>query len=188
MDLTQLMGLFGNKDELGGLAKKAGVDSGQIEGLLSNGLPEILGALKTNTNSEDGMNSLFSALGKHENVDIKSLLSNPENIDVNDGSKILGHIFGSKQNDVNDRLAKSAGISSSQAGNVMSMLAPLLMGALGNAKKESNLDSSGLKSMLGSLMGAGGVMNAAKGFLDKDGDGDIIDDAAGMLGGLFGKK
>ncbi|MBY0519510.1 MAG: hypothetical protein K2P79_03685 [Sphingomonas sp.] len=36
--------------------------------------------------------------------------------------------------------------------------------------------------------GAGGMMGQISGMLDRDGDGNPINDLAGMAGGLFGKK
>jgi hypothetical protein len=49
----------------------------------------------------------------------------------------------------------------------------------------------GLTEKLGGLTNmanASGLINQAKGFIDKDKDGDIMDDLQGMLGGLFGSK
>lgn len=48
-------------------------------------------------------------------------------------------------------------------------------------------------SMLGGGAGggqgaAGGIMGQMTGMLDRDGDGDPLNDIAGMAGGLFGKK
>jgi hypothetical protein len=50
---------------------------------------------------------------------------------------------------------------------------------------------SGITEKLGGLTNManiGGLVNQAKGFIDKDKDGDIMDDLQGMLGGLFGGK
>ncbi|MGY4395954.1 hypothetical protein ACVWZA_001127 [Sphingomonas sp. UYAg733] len=43
-------------------------------------------------------------------------------------------------------------------------------------------------SLLGASGGAGGVMGKVGGMLDRDGDGNPLDDLAGLAGGLFGKK
>lgn len=68
------------------------------------------------------------------------------------------------------------------------------------ASKKSKLDQDQLGSimnqiggegalgdMVGKLGGVGGL-GAVSSFLDKDGDGDLMDDISGMTGGLFGKK
>jgi hypothetical protein len=51
----------------------------------------------------------------------------------------------------------------------------------------------GIAEKLGGLGGGlggnmGGLVETAKGFIDKDKDGDIMDDLQGMLGGLIGGK
>ncbi|MGH6613182.1 hypothetical protein [Sphingomonas sp.] len=43
-------------------------------------------------------------------------------------------------------------------------------------------------SLLGASGGADGLLGKVGGMLDRDGDGNPLDDIAGMAGGLFGKK
>lgn len=43
-------------------------------------------------------------------------------------------------------------------------------------------------SMLGGSEGAGGVLGQVTGMLDRDGDGNPLNDLAGLAGGLFGGK
>jgi hypothetical protein len=67
------------------------------------------------------------------------------------------------------------------------------MGALGKAKQSRGLDGDGLASMLGAerkaaAASAPDAMGMLNEMLDADGDGSALDDVAGMLGGLFGKK
>ena len=113
-----------------------------------------------------------------------------------DGDGILGHILGNKRGAVEQGVARSSGLDAGTVGKLLPMLAPLVMGALGRAKKENNLDAGGLASMLNQErarvehdtpgMKDGGLL----GMLDMDNDGDITDDVAqlgGMLGSFFGK-
>jgi hypothetical protein len=70
------------------------------------------------------------------------------------------------------------------------MLAPLVMGAVGRAKRESNLDSGGVSTLLTSeqehlKQSAPGVMGALSRFLDQDNDGSVMDDVSGLLGKAF---
>jgi len=70
------------------------------------------------------------------------------------------------------------------------MLAPLVMGALGRAKRENQLDSNGLSTMLTGeherlKESAPGVMGALSRFLDHNNDGNVMDDVSGMLGKAF---
>lgn len=113
-----------------------------------------------------------------------------------DGEGILGHILGNKRGAVEQGVARSSGLDAGTVGKLLPMLAPLVMGALGRAKKEQNLDAGGLASMLNQErsrvehdtpgMQEGGLL----GMLDMDDDGDITDDVAklgGMLGSFFSK-
>ena len=85
-----------------------------------------------------------------------------------------------------------AGIDPAKAGMLLSMLAPLVMGALGKAQRDGKLDPGGLAGMLGGEQqraadAAPGVMGMLGKFLDRDGDGSVMDDIGGMLGKTFGR-
>ena len=93
-------------------------------------------------------------------------------------------------------MARSSGLDVGAVAKLLPMLAPLVMGALGRAKKQKNLDAGGLSSMLNPErarvehdtpgMKEGGLL----GMLDMDDDGDVSDDVAkigGMLSSFFGK-
>ena len=73
---------------------------------------------------------------------------------------------------------------------MLSTLAPIAMAYLGKEKKQTNAGSADLNGLLGGLLGSqqkgssGGIMDIITGVIDKDGDGDIVDDLIGM----FGKK
>jgi hypothetical protein len=70
------------------------------------------------------------------------------------------------------------------------MLAPLVMGALGRAKRENSLDAGGLSTLLTGEQehlkeSAPGVMGALSRFLDQNNDGSVMDDVSGLLGKAF---
>jgi len=80
-----------------------------------------------------------------------------------------------------------------KAGQLLAMLAPLVMGALGRAQQERGLDAGGLTNLLVGeqeqlKQSAPGVMGALGRFLDRDGDGSVLDDVGGLLGKTFGGK
>jgi hypothetical protein len=114
------------------------------------------------------------------------------------GAGILNHLLGERQSGAVDMISKMSGLDSSQTGNLMTMLAPMVMGMLGKQKQQQGLDVSGLAGMLTHTVTSqkqsnNPLMNLATNFLDKDGDGSILDDVAGMvgknlLGSLFGGK
>jgi hypothetical protein len=85
------------------------------------------------------------------------------------------------------------GIDWVMAGMLLSLLAPIVLGALGKSARERGLDPGGLAGMLGGEQQAaaknapGGLMGMLGKFLDKDGDGSVMDDIGGMLGGKLGR-
>jgi hypothetical protein len=73
------------------------------------------------------------------------------------------------------------------------MLAPLVMGALGRAKRQTRADTGGLADLLGGAtrqmdQQAPDLMSGLGRMLDADGDGSAIDDIAGIAGRLFGDR
>ncbi len=48
--------------------------------------------------------------------------------------------------------------------------------------------AGGIMDKLGGLTGAGGIMGTVTGMLDRDGDGNPLNDVMGMAKGLFGSK
>ena len=112
--------------------------------------------------------------------------------DTDDGSKILGHIFGNEKDQIVSTLAKETEMDSDQVSGALSSMAPAMMSGLSAATDSaSKVDlSNGLD--LTDLMGmfGGGIPEAAQeqasglfGGLLGGGKGFGI---GGLLGGLFG--
>lgn len=169
----------------------------------------LMSALAKNANSSEGASSLANALDRdHDGSilnDVMGMVTGANRnagsggIDLNrmlNGAGILNHVLGNKQSGAIDMISKMSGLDSNKTGSLMTMLAPVIMGALGKAKRENNLDSSGLSSLLTGTVNkhsdSNPMLSLATRFLDADGDGSILDDLAGMgmkmLGGLFGRK
>ena len=69
-------------------------------------------------------------------------------------------------------------------------LAPLLMGALAQQKKQEHVDASGLAGLLGGITSNSadsGIMKMVTNLLDADDDGNIMDDVGGLLQGFLKK-
>ena len=117
----------------------------------------------------------------------------PEQSRALNGSGIINHILGPNQSGAIDMISKMSGLDSSKTGNLMTTLAPMVMSLLGQQKKQQGLDMAGIAGLLTNSVGqqkqAGNpLMDMATRFLDKDGDGSVMDDVAGMVGkGLISK-
>mgnify|MGYP001498753811 FL=1 len=132
-------------------------------------------------------------MDKHQIDNLDDISGFLNNVDTNDGSKILGHMFADKGGRVQNNLSQQTGLDGSQISNLLSQFAPLLLGMLGSQKKQQGLDAGGVADMTSQLTGmlgqsgGGNLMGLASKFLDADNDGSIIDDVGGLLGKLFRK-
>jgi len=182
--------------------------------VVSMALPLLMGAMKRNASTPQGASGLMNALNnKHDG----SLLDNlggffgggVDDTQKTDGLGILGHVFGGSQDNVVGALSQKSGMKSNEVMNILSTLAPIVLGYIGKQKKQQNVSSeSGIGDLLGGLMGGGAQQqkqqSLIESLLDGDNDGSILDDVAGMvfgggnqqkkkgglgglLGGLFGR-
>ncbi|MBW6463524.1 MAG: DUF937 domain-containing protein [Bacillota bacterium] len=133
------------------LGKKAGARPDEARKVAQNALPALLGALKQNAASPDGAKSLNKALEDHKNDNVSDITNFLKNVDTNDGAKMLQHIFGSKNENVQKDLAQKAGVDTSQVSTLLTQLAPLVLGALGNQKKEQG--GSDVMNLIGNVFG-----------------------------------
>ena len=193
MNLEALLGLLQGQD-LGQLAEQVGGNEGQVKNGVMAALPAMLTALSKNTGTEKGAEELNNALEKkHDGSILDNLSGYLSNPDLKDGAGILNHLFGSQTSNVANAVSQSSGLDSNGSMKMLQMLAPVLMGMLGQQKKQNNLDAEGignLTSMLasnfGSEAGASGIMDVVTNLLDANKDGNVMDDIMGMVGKLFG--
>lgn len=179
------------------MASKIGGNNDGIKRAAAVAVPMIISALQRNAGSREGAESLAKALDKKHSSggilgDLGSLLGGSN---MSEGGKILGHVFGSRQGNVTQQLGKATGLGNQGAGDLMSMLAPMVMGALGQAKQQSGAGVSGLQDLLRSEQKTiqkrqPKQMGMIEGMLDSDGDGDvdlgdILKKGSGLLSGFF---
>lgn len=199
------------KSIISGVAGSTGQDTQKTNSVLTMALPVLMKAMQRNAATPEGASGLMGALsGKHDGSildNLGDLFGGGVDQEVtNDGSKILGHVLGSKQQGVEQVIGQKAGIDAGSVANILKVAAPILMGVLGKQARQNNVNSpSQLDGLLGGLLG-GSSTKQEQSFLEKildaDGDGSIVDDVAGMilggskkkgglgglLGGLFGKS
>ena len=199
MDSSDLLGSL--LQQLGGggvgeIARKVGVDSSDVTNVLGGAMPAILAGLTRNSSSSDGAAGLLGALDRdHDGSildDVMGYLGGGGNLA--DGAGILTHVLGGRQTTVESAVSKSSGVDIASVGKIMAMVAPLIMGALGKAKRQQGFDASGLAAALGQQEQAArkvspSAVDMFSRMLDSDGDGDPMDDivkmGSGLLGGLF---
>ncbi|MEM9821110.1 MAG: DUF937 domain-containing protein [Bacteroidota bacterium] len=200
MDLLQGQLTEGLVDQLS--QQLGGVDKQQTASAASGILSTLMSAMAKNAATPEGASALANAL---DNDHDGSILDNiggilggqmqPQNNRATNGAGILKHVLGGKQGNAVDMISKMSGLDSGNTGNLMSMLAPMVMGMLGQQKKSQGLDSGGVADFLSQSVQSATNQRQEMGligkFLDQDGDGSVMDDIAGMgmniLGNFFKK-
>jgi len=193
MNLEALLGLLQGQD-IGNLASQVGGNEGEAKKGVMAALPAMLAALGKNAGTEKGAEELNNALEKkHDGSILDNLSGYLSNPDLKDGAGILNHLFGNQTSNVANAVSQSSGLDTNGSMKMLQMLAPILMGMLGQQKKENNLDAKGLgnlTSMLasnfGSEAGTSGIMETVTNLLDANKDGNVVDDIMGMVGKFFG--
>lgn len=194
MDLSELLSGPIGQTVINNVSKQLGMDERQAANAISVALPAILGGLQRNVQSREGAQSLDNALNdaRHDGSlleNLASLLGGDTQPISQDGGKILGHIFGDNKPAVEQGISQKTGLSLQKIGPLLALLAPIVMAYLGKEKRQSNTNAGGLEDLLGGLLGGGqsqrrgggGLMDMVGGLLDKNRDGNVLDDILGMI-------
>jgi hypothetical protein len=179
------------------LAAQLGVDEATAEKMTRQAIPALLGGMQANAEDSAGAMSLAGALGQHPS-DLIDGGVDLNQVDANDGEKIVGNIFGPNQDQVAQTLG---GLGGSQTGDLIKkllpILAPIVLAYL-SKRFMGQSQGSGGQDPLGSILGGGaaGSSNPLNDLLNSmlgggaaggapgqpSGGGSILD----MLGGLLG--
>lgn len=189
-------------------ASQLGLGSNEQAGTAVDGIfATLLNALNKNASTQEGASSLENALNRDHDGSILDDLTGfftgskqPVNPNTTNGEGILKHVLGENQTNAADAISKASGIDSGKILKMMMMLAPVVLGYLGKMKsqqaqvqqQQAQAPSGGLQDI---LKGVTQTVNQqpsnqsifAK-LLDRDGDGNVIDDIAEMgVKSIFGK-
>jgi len=202
------------------IGRQLGLDPQTTQQAIAAALPTLIGGLAKNAQSPDGAQSLAHALERDHDGSVldnlggllgalqgsgsgglggllgaaTGMLGGGTSPKALDAEGILGHILGSKRSTVERGVGQASGIDPAKSGQLLKILAPIVMAALGRVKQQKDLDAGGLSDLLrqersevGKQAGTrkgGGLLE----LLDSDGDGNVIDDVGGLLGDLLGGK
>lgn len=205
-----------------GLAQQLGLDSVQTEQAVGVALPMLFGALGQNAAQPQGAADLFGALQRDHSsaqgaMDLGGLLGGllggaggagaagglgsilgsvlgggAGNSQLNGGS-ILGNIFGGQRQQAESQLGQATGLGGN-AGQLMAMLAPLVMSFLANRVQSQGMGANDLGNALGQersqIQSQGGAAGGILGsLLDQNGDGKLdVGDLFKLGGSLLGGR
>jgi hypothetical protein len=210
LSLQDLLGQQQGGEAVDQISQQVGAEPSMVNTAIQYALPAILGGLANNAANPQGAQSLDSALNQHDGSILGNLgglgslimgqLQTPEPTPPQlDGGGILGHILGGSQAQVAQDVSQKSGLQMGQVAQILMMLAPIVMGYLGQKKQQQGVGADGLGGLLGGLLGgnaqaaapqsSGNVMvDMASSMLDKDRDGSSMDDIASMALDYFTKK
>jgi OmpA-OmpF porin, OOP family len=182
---------------------------------VSSLLPTVLSGITSHASTSEGANAVAEmASSAHsggilDNIggffgDGGSMLSK--------GAGLISTLFGSKTGGIVDVISNLAGVKSSSTNSILSMVAPIALGALGKHASENKLGASGIASLLSSSssswtsllpsglssilggLGIGGAASAVSGAVSgatskvtnmASGAGNAVEDVAAAGGGLM---
>ena len=152
---------------------------------LGMALPLLLGAMKNNSRSSQGAASLNEALNqdKHDGALFYHLNElDPDRLQ-NEGGKIIKNILGDNEENISSSLSSISNIKPENLSAILKMAAPILLSILGSQKRKDNVGVNGLDDLLGNVLGTNSKHDKSflETILDRDGDGNIIDDIGGMI-------
>lgn len=195
MNLSELLNSPMGQSIVRSVAGQLGMNENEASGVVNMAVPAILAGMTRNVQSPDGAVSLNNALeSKHDGSlldNLSSMLGGHTQELQQDGNGILNHVFGNNLTGIEQGISKKSGISMNKIGPLLAILAPIVMAYLGKQKRQTNTGAGGLGDLLGGLLGgaqqkkSGGIMDILGSALDKDGDGNPLND---ILGGFLGGR
>lgn len=154
----------------------------------------LLGAIQKNASHQERGGGLFGALKKDHDGGILGDLMNVfsgrkkvSNQSTMNGVGIVNHLLGKQQLEAAQVISQMSGLEIFKSGVLMQLVAPVIMGVVGQKQKSGGLDLGGLaKILMGGAQqqqqtrggqGGGGLLGK---ILDRDGDGSMMDDLLNM--------
>ncbi len=178
-------------DTLSSLSQLIGADERQTGQALSVAVPLLVSALARNASEPAGAQSLHKALKRdHDGSILNDLSGLLGNAQAANGAGILGHVLGDQLSTVETGLAKETGLDADAIGQILQVVAPIVMGALGSTQRKKKLGPKGLASFLKSEReevqeSSPDIMGLLGALLDTNRDGSVIDDIANIAGALL---
>jgi hypothetical protein len=209
--LQDLLGQQQGSEAVEQISGQVGAEPSVVNTAIQAALPAILGGLASNASTPEGAQSLDNALANDHDGSILGNLGGLGSLILDqstptprqaDAGGILGHILGGSQGQVAQDVSQKSGLGMGQVAQLLMMLAPIVMGYLGQQKRQQNVGADGLGGLLGGILGGalgGGqaaaapssgnpMMDMASSMLDRDRDGSSMDDIASMAFDYFTKK
>jgi hypothetical protein len=186
--MNPLVGMLVNQlgsQAMSQIGQQIGTDAPAAQNAVGAALPMLMSAFGQTASQPSGLNAITQALQENDGTildDVVGFLGNQAAGRV--GGNILNQVLGGQADSLIGQVSQATGIGSGGSSQLLGLLAPLLLGAIGKFTQQSGLDIGSIAPMLAGAAGGGGndLLGMAAGMLDADGDGNVVDDIAGLVG------
>lgn len=193
MNIEGLLGQVLSGNNVSAISQQIGADESTTSSAIQAALPLLLGGLANNAQSEGGASALAGALDRDHDGSVLDDIAGfvmGGGAQQSNGAGILGHVFGDRQEAVQQGVSQASGLDMSMVARLLPLLAPIVMGYLGRQKQEQGLDASSLAGMLGGAQQQmqeqqSPLMGMLSAVLDQNRDGSMVDDAIRLAGGFL---
>ena len=196
MDLNALLSTMLSGESVSNLSQAAGVSTAEVQSVLGSALPSLLTGAQAQSEGSDTAESFTSALAQHSSEDTSNVAAFLNNVDMEDGSKIVAHLLGGDGKAIS-AISDQSGVSQRGTASILSAAAPLLMSLLGQQTSQSSQQSSGLNtaglmglllqnvdlgSLLSGMLGGGSAGSASANTIHVVEDQPQQQQSSGLLG------
>jgi hypothetical protein len=188
----QLMELINAAGGISSIASQLGLDEKQAQAGAAALLPTLVQGMRAHVTGPTGGSGLDGLTSLLQGAGGTSLLENvlgPSATNIGAGNDLLGQLLGSKDASraAAEQAAQSSGVSADTLKKMLPLLAMVVTGVM--AAKQNGVQSGGggLLGQLGGMLANSKSPGGLGALLDLDGDGNPLDDIAGLAGKFFGR-
>jgi hypothetical protein len=176
------------------LSQRTGSSPEQASAAISAALPMLLGALANNSARPGGAESISQAIERdgHGTEDLAAMLERELQVGPAPANqRMVNHMLGQRRAPVEQALAAKTGMPTSGVAQILEVLGPLVMGAVGKQQRGKGLNPADLTDFLGQQKSSAKSKSGDLGsmlfdLLDANDDGSIMDDVMRLAGQFMG--
>jgi hypothetical protein len=195
MNIESLLSQVMSGNNLSAISQSIGADESTTSSAIQAALPLIIGGMAHNASSAGGASALAGALDRDHDGSVLDDIAGfvlSGGAQQRNGAGILGHVFGDRQEPVQEGVSRVTGLDMGTVSQLLVTLAPLVMGYLARQKQQEGMSPEQLavalnqqQQQLGQQSPLMGMLNAV---LDSNRDGSIMDDALRLAGGFLNRR
>lgn len=148
--VENLMKTLSSGDNLSAISKVVGGDSTAVKSSMGMGLPAIMGSMANKASQPGGLDMLTGLLskvgGNPAMGDVTNILGDVKGAG---GSDMLSGLMGGQLGSLQNAISKKTGLPAAAVGQVLSIVAPLVINKVGQMFTSQKMDAKGLSSFLG---------------------------------------